>query len=378
MESYSLLKAHHMSEKRQSDKKSDSDLESFTIRIPSSLKRSIERIKESFSGFSTVSDAARFVMETGAGAVEPLGDARELGDLQKEPKETLQRISIKWRHGQQIFSRAELAFVSQWAHRAYMTAKSSNVQRSPIMANLQAFDVIRSLRNEMCKHTEAAEWRDRYYQGNLGNLNGESIGDKTVSAIEALKEHAYSSYAEFASRCLEAALRDEPPLPVDRLNVLLRPHLPALIKLALRAYLQANEMPVLQLETGFNVASAKYAKTVTRGCISIAPNIMGDSMTAAIILKDGDLIVAVNGFVELGELITSVGAISNEHQVTGQRFFIIPPTPPLSQYVMRVGGVQIAFRGTEFDDLRAALGEVMEQPDMKSEYERLSWIYGDI
>lgn len=367
-----------MSEKRQSDKKSDSDLESFTIRIPSSLKRSIERIKESFSGFSTVSDAARFVMETGAGAVEPLGDARELGDLQKEPKETLQRISIKWRHGQQIFSRAELAFVSQWAHRAYMTAKSSNVQRSPIVANLQAFDVIRSLRNEMYEHTEAAEWRDRYYQGNLGNLGGESIDDKIVAATEVLKKHAYSSYAEFASRCLEVALRDEPPLPVDRLNVLLRPHLPALIKLALRAYLQAKETPVLPIETGFNIASAKYVKTVTRGCISISPNIMGDSMTAGIIWKGGDLIVAVNGFVELGELITSVGAISNEHQVTGQRFFITPPTPPLSQYVMRVGGVQIAFRGTEFEDLRAALGEVMEQPDMKSEYERLSWIYGDI
>lgn len=363
-----------MAEKRQSD----SELESFTIRIPVWLKGSLERIKGSMAGISTMSDAARFVMETGAGAVEPLGDTRELLDLQKDEQQTLQRIVAKWHHGEQLYSRAELAFISQWAHRAYMLSKVSNVQRSPILANLQAFAAVRSLRNERYKPSEATEGRDRYYHGNLGNSGVESIDDKLSSTISSLKEFPYSSHAEFASRCLEVALRDEPPLPVDRLNDVLRPHLPALIRLALRAYLNSKGKPALPVDTGFNVASVKYPKAVTRGRISISPNILGDSMTAGIIWEGGNLIVAVNGFVELNELMTLVNAVPHEHQATGQRFLIFPPMPPVSQYVMRVGGVQIAFQDSEFDDLRNVLTEVMKQSVMKMEYERLSWIYGEI
>lgn len=101
-------------------------------------------------------------------------------------------------------------------------------------------------------------------------------------------------------------------------------------------------------------------------------------MTAGIIWEGGNLIVAINGFVELNELMILVNAVPHEHQVTGQRFLIFPPMPPVSQYVMRVGGVQIAFQDSEFDDLRNAITEVMQQPVMKAEYERLSWIYGEI
>lgn len=367
-----------MAEKRQSGRQSDSDLESFTIRIPVWLKGSLERIKGSLSGISTVSDAARLVMETGAGAVEPLGDARELLDLQKNEQQALQRIVAKWQHGQQLFSRAELAFISQWAHQAYMYCKTGNVQRSPILANLQAFAAVRSLRNELYKYSESTEWRDRYYHGNLGNSGGESLEDKVASTIESLKEFPYSSYAEFASRCLEVALRDEPPLPADRLNDMLRPYLPALIKLALRAHLHSKGKSALPVDTEFNVAMVKHPKAVTCGHISMSPNILGDSMTAAIIWEGGNLIVAVNGFVELNELITLVNAAPHEHQVKGERFLIFPPMAPVSQYVMRVGGVQIAFKDEEFDDLRKALRDVMKQPVMKAEYERLSWIYGEI
>jgi len=105
-----------MAEKRQSN----SDLESVTIRIPVWLKESLERIKGSFAGVSTMSDAVRFVMETGVGAVDPLRDANELQELQKGEQQALHRIVAKWHHGHQLFSRAELAFIAQWAHQAYM------------------------------------------------------------------------------------------------------------------------------------------------------------------------------------------------------------------------------------------------------------------
>lgn len=363
-----------MAEKRQSD----SELESFTIRIPVWLKGSLERIKGSFSGVSTMSDAARLVMETGAGAVEPLGDIRELLDLQKNEQLALQRVVAKWHHGEQLFSRAELAFIGQLAHQAYMYSNVSNVQRAPILANLQAFAGVRSLRNEVYPLSDSVEGRDRYYHGNLGNSGKESFDDKLNSTITSLKEFPYSSHAEFASRCLEVALRDEPPLPVDRLNSILRPHLSALIKLALRAYLTSKGKPALPCDTSFNVDSMKYPKAITRGRINVSPNLLGDSMTAGIIWEGGNLIVAVNGFVELNELMTLVNSVPYENQVTGARFVIFPPVAPLSQYVMRVGGVQIAFQDSEFDDMRAALAEVMTQPVMKAEYERLSWIYGEM
>ena len=246
------------------------------------------------------------------------------------------------------------------------------------MANLQAFGSVIALRNELYRRTENTEGRDRYYQGNLGSQGGDSIEEKIASATASMKEFPYCSYAEFASRCLEVALRDEPTLPVDRLNDVMRPHLAALIKLALRAYFQSKGKPALSVQEGFGSGAIKYPSTVTKGRITVSPNLISDSMTAGIIWEGGNLIVALNGFVEVGELMTLVGAVLSEYQVTGQRFMLTPPMPPVSQYVMRVGGVQIAFQGTEFDDLRAAVTEVMSQPIMKSEYDRLSWIYGDI
>lgn len=363
-----------MASKRQTD----NDFESLTIRIPTWLKGSLERIKGSIAGVSTVSDAARLVMETGAGSVEPSGDIRELLELQQDEQQSLQRIVAKWHHGEQIYSRAELAFIGQWAHRAYMHITISNVQRSPIQANLQAFASVRSLRNERYKQSEITERRDSYYHGNLGNSGAESIDEKLNSTISSLKEFPYSSHAEFASRCLEVALRNEPVLPGDRLNELLRPHLAPLIKLALRAYLLSKERPAVPIDSSFNIGSVVHPKAVTKGRISISPNILGDSMTAAIIWEGGNLIVAVNSFVELNELLILTNAVKHEHQATGSRFHLFSPMAPISQYVMRVGGVQIAFQDSEFDDMRTALAEVMSQPVMKAEYERLSWIYGEV
>ncbi len=365
-----------MAEKRPSD----GDFESFTIRIPTWLKDSLVRIKGSYSGINTISDAARLALETGAGSFEPLADARELWEMQKDEADALKRIIAKWQCGQQIFNRAELTFIGQLAHRAYMSTQTSNVQGSPIKSNLKAFNAIRTLRNTRYTQTEAVEYRDRYYHGNLGNSGGGTIDDQIASMIQTMKEFPYSSHAEFISRCLEGALRDEPSFPIDQLNDVLRPHLPALIKLALRAYYQDKKKPALAIksESGFNVASAKYPKPVTHGRICVSPNIFGDNITAAIIWKEANIIVTVNGFIELGELITLTCAASHEHQVYGQRFTIIPPALHDSQYVMRVAGVQITFQDGEFEDLRTALKDVMEQPDMKQEYERLSWIYGDI
>ncbi|SFN90396.1 hypothetical protein SAMN05660284_02485 [Formivibrio citricus] len=363
-----------MAEKRQSN----SDLESVTIRIPVWLKESLERVKGSFTGVSTMSDAVRFVMETGVGAVDPLRDANELQELQKSEQQALQRIVAKWRHGHQLFSRAELAFIAQWAHQAYMFCKTSNVQRHPVLANLQAFGSVIALRNELYSYTDNTEGRDRYYRGNLGGQGGDSIKEKLASATASLKEFPYCSFAEFASRCLEVALRDEPTLPADRLNDVMRPHLAALIKLALRAYFQSKGKPALSVEEGFGSGTIKYPSTVAKGRITVSPNLISDSMTVGIIWEGGNLIVAVNSFIELGELVTLVGAVCSEYQVTGKRFILTQPMAPLAQYVMRVGGVQIAFQGTEFDDLRAALTELMAQPLMRSEYERLAWIYGDI
>lgn len=363
-----------MAEKRQLN----SDLESVTIRIPLWLKESLERIKGSLAGVSTMSDAVRLVMETGVGAVDPLKDANELLEIQKDEQQALQRIVAKWHHGHQLYSRAELAFIAQCAHQAYMFSKASNVQRYPVLANLQAFGCVIALRNELYKRTEAIEWRDRYYAGNLGIQGGESIDEKLALAISSLKEFPYSSFAEFASRCLEVALRDEPTLSVDRLNDVMRPHLAALIKLALRAYFQRKEKPAQPVQDRGWGGAVRYPNAVIKGRITVSPNISSDSITAGIIWEGGNLIVTVNNFIELGELVTLVGAVPTDYQVTGKRFMLTPPMAPVAQYVMRVGGVQITFEGTEFNDLHAALTELMAQPLVKSEYERLSWIYGDI
>lgn len=367
-----------MAKQRQTD--SSRDLESFTVRIPTWLKESLDRIKSSLS-ISTTSDAARFVMETGAGAVETLGDIRGLLDLEENEQQSLQKIVAKWRHGQQLFSRAELAFVAQWAHCAYLLTGMTNVQRAPILANLHAFAAVRSLRNELYPESDFMRGRDRYYHGNLGNSGGGSIDERIALLTASLKAFPYASQAEFASRCLEVALRDEPPLPVDRLNDLLRPWLPALIKLALRGYLQKKDgVPAfpIPIDMAFAAPMMNHPEPVTRGHIQVSPNINNGSMTAAIIWKHGNVIVSVNGFVEMNELLTLTGAVTDEQQTTGTRFHFLPPRPPFSEHLMRVAGVQIAFGTGEFDDLQHALNELINQPVMKSEYERLSWIFGEI
>lgn len=306
----------------------------------------------------------------------------ELLELHGDVQQTLRRLVAKWHHGEQTYSRAELAFIGQWAHRAYMPSRMSNVQRHPILANLAAFAAVRALQNE---HSGAIEDdAEHYYRGNLGNFDMGSVGDALDSMISSLKEFPYKGQAEMASRCFEVALQTESTLPVDRLNQAIRPYLPALIKLALRAYLDSKGTLALAVpvEPSLRDSVGFSGVFVTSGRISISIIPHGDDdITAGIIWSDGNLSVSINGFDELNELMVLVNAASQEEQrqqATGQRFTIFPPMQPVSKHVMVVGGVQIVFKDAEFDDLQHALKEAMGQPAMMAEYERLSWIYGEI
>lgn len=356
----------------------DQELESFTIRVPGWLKAQLEKLKGSLAGVTTTSDAARYALERGMDFANPESDAKELHALQMNEQLALQQIAAKGQAGGQLFSRAELSLVAQLASRAYALTKQSMICQQPFVANLQAFAAVISLRNSIYRKSDLFEDRDRYYMGNLGNLPGETIKDKTEHAIAAIGTYANAGFARFASRNLEVALRDEPALPLDPINAAMQPHLPALIKLALRGYLLTKEKPAIPVNLEFTFPMKKFPSSVTRGHVTVSPNLLSDSITAGIILDRNDVIVPINSYLELTEFSTLVNALEDGGQFSSGRFLLMAPTPVVSQYLLRINGVQIAFKEGDFESLKMALQGLMAQPVMKSECERLSWMFGEL
>lgn len=359
-------------------KQQDQELESFTIRVPSWLKSQLEKLKGSQAGVTTTSDAARYALERGMDLVNPENDAKELYGLQANEQLALRQIAAKGQKGELLFSRAELALVAQWASRAYALTRQSLVGHQPLRANLQAFAAFISLRDSIYGVSEVVEGRDRYYMGNLGGIQGETVLEKNNLAIATIGAYANAGLAQFASRNLDVALRDEPPIPLDLLNAALRPYIPALIKLALRGYLLSHDKPAVPANLEFNSHLQKIPSLVKKGDVTVSPTLVSDSITAAIILDRNDVIVSINSYLELIEFSTLVNALERGDQLSGSRFLLIAPNQFVSQYLLRVSGVQIAFKEDDFESMKAALKELIEQPVIRSECERLAWIFGEL
>lgn len=353
------------------------ELESLTVRIPRLLK---ERLGSLLGG--NASENARVVLETGMRGVDSLQDKHELIGLQKDERSAMLRILAKG-YGEP-YSRAEAAFLAQRAHQSYQLADTGIVNRNLLLSNLKAFDAVRRLRIEcisqgMLPLEYEAQGLDRYYHGNLGNSNNESLNDTVAKCIAELSEFPYRSHAEFYSRCLEVALRDEPVLPLDRLNIILSPYIKDLILVALRSFSVSTQQRIVEPKTIYNGGTVQYLQSFKLGSVSITPTSIGDEFTAGIIFPDRDVIVALNSFIEFRQFDVLARAFQHaEWETKGGKYLFLKMSSSVGACYLRVGGVQMGLSATEYADLLGALDMFKADSQIKSELERLSNVFGEI
>ena len=360
---------------QQSDQQAD--LESLTVRIPRMLK---ERLGSIFGG--NASENVRAVLESGMRDVDSLQDKRELITLQRDERAAMSRVLEKG-HGE-LLSRAQLAFLAQRAHQAYQLSDTGIVSRELLLSNLKAFDAVRRLRIECIAEGSLPrdydpEGLDRYYHGNLGNSGSGTIGETITKRIAEFEDFPYRSHAEFITRCLEVALRDEPILPVDRLNFVLAPYLGNLVKVALRSYYVKAQQPLVVPKTIHNGGSVKYLPGSSSSEVAISPSAIGDDFTLGITLRNRGVVIALNSYVEFCQFDLLARAFeSAEWEVKGGKYIFLRTSPKDRDCALRVGSVQIELSGTEYSDLLRRLQEFKAEPKVKSELERLAHIFGEI
>lgn len=355
---------------------SDSEFVSATFRIPKELRASLERLPTLFPGLATVSNAVRHTLEVGLQDEKRLREVQDLDLLQEDASLTIQQLVAKWNQGGG-YSRAELAFLAYWARQAYLRTPASNVQKAPLAANLLAFAAIWAIRAEIHGHPDAHIHRDRYYQSNLGSSFEEPIPDKVQRAVESLPAYPYQSQAAIASACLDEALRNEPSMPVERLNDALKPYLTPLMKLAVRGLYLGTGKPVLN-EGKPQFVRMHLPASVCNGTVTLIPVTSGASLGVNIAHTSSHVSISVQSFPDLCELLLLVRAVMQGHTVTGGRFQIAPPTPNAPCYILRTDGVQLSLLASDFEDLRTALDSLMKQPSMMHEAVLMAWVYGDI
>lgn len=162
-------------------------------------------------------------------------------------KEEMLREILRAQRDELPLTQHHYAFLADQAHAAYQRTSRDFIRADLLLSNLNAFDAFLKLRNTFFPE-RAEQPSDRYFYANLGSKAQEA--PNLPAAIEQgrllIQElgRPYRSTAEFMSRNLDVALRDELNIPGDALDATLRPYLKELLLLALKAFAYENDRPV--------------------------------------------------------------------------------------------------------------------------------------
>ena len=205
------------------------------------LERSREALEKEGQKMST-SDVARQLLIDAAGRDMPIG-------FVVDKEEMLRGILRAQRDGLPL-TQHHYAFLADQAHSTYQHTRRDFVRADLLKNNLDAFAAFINLRDK--RHPKSGGVEDRYYFGNLGT----KAQEQTTLPAAIREAHAlvdslgipFRTTGEFMSRNLHVALRDEKGLADDDVDGALRPFLPGLLLLALRAFTYENGRPVDGIE----------------------------------------------------------------------------------------------------------------------------------
>jgi len=226
--------------------------QTLSVRISEALRQRLDRAKNLMSSRTgesvSTSEIAKQFLESAR------EDRLEVVDLMSEPTKALREIRRKG-EAQHLLSKAEwvvLVHFVQQGLEAFSNDTPSHVSRGSLIAVLDAFSAAYDLR----KGQSAS---DEYYLGNLpwdcrpskvrATEGSEKVTPEIVRRTVAETRRQFSDPATkweplLAGRNLYALLEDDGIKDADALNRALRPHWPALWRLAARGHYHLTKEPV--------------------------------------------------------------------------------------------------------------------------------------
>ncbi len=357
-----------------------------SIRVSEALRQHLEHAKcllaSSCDEGVSVSDVAKLLLESALN--DRLDHRFEAARLRTEPTLSLRRIRQKWELDYPL-SHAEWLLLAEFVRCGCEEACANPDLPGPnsIAQVLMAFVAVRSLRME--RGVEL----DRYY---LGNLRWQSVNDRKLDpdlvtdVVEQLLLQLQQSTVRwnrqvFAARNLYIALRDEKLLSIGGLNDVLKPYLPALIRLAARGHWLRIRKPI---------------RRTYGGCCSSSfslPPLEADSIRLDLFVSDGELQVfvtfvykditfALESYPLIRDFGTMLKCLSFVDKWDGSEFFGYTKHAGAAldrvTFGHRASGILLGCVPEEWDSLRSLFDEALSRSEIEPVLSELSMEYGEI
>lgn len=364
----------------------------FSFRPGEQLLDKFEKVKLAL-GLSS-SDVAREALDYGLETLlqrqQQEIDIREFTELEREPKKTLLSLLKKESTGLGL-TRAEWKFLAFYVNKTYdyLSHTIEFIDRDLLIANLLAFAAVIKLRDSQYPSDDVKK-DDAYYLGNMGfsyvncKETGADIQTHVTAVVAGLPEHPNTGLAVFATRNLDAALRDEPPLDIRQLNAALRPYLKSLLLVAIRGYWHRSEyVPVIKNDEGYR--SYISVDNISNEHFSIGTSAHEGSISCAMEFERHNCVFTLNNYVEITDfyaLLNSMGPNCTHAKVPEFTLdnveYLNKNSPRADRYMLGTRRWRHFFNHAEFESLKSLMNDYFHDAVVKKHMHTLEAVYGKI
>ena len=298
-------------------------------------------------------------------------------------KEEMLREILRAQRDDLPLTQHHYAFLADQAHTAYQRTRRDFIRADLLLNNLNAFEAFLKVRESFFPERQG-QASDRYFYANLGTKAQEAAN--VLAAIEQgrllIQElgKPYRSTAEFMSRNLEFALRDELNIPVEALDRALRPYLKGLLLLALKSFSYDNDRPVDSIENRHEMLDRlKLRASLDHRNDGFSLSFLDGNEDLSIYLTPTDnawhLTCRYQRFVDLVQLIGMDRSATSEYFKWSRA-----PVTGVYQLAAKDSLIDIALNLNEHQmrDLRALIAIIFSDPEYQRVFALMDLRYGSI
>ena len=349
------------------------ELRNFSVRFRDTELRRIETTAKPFYGGR---------MSTGE-AIRRLAEERLHEIESKEAREhrsrALLRILDYWRSGR-VLPIADLRLIADSANAAYRCCRADFVTKGLVIANVSAFrDAMRRALEVGSGDTDSLASRYCFGDPSLrsAKIGAKSLLESVDKWIAGLPHLVTAPQAESASRNLIGLLRDEDCPDEGQLERSLRPYLPLLLQVAIRAHWYQEHRALVGAEEDSRHTRPANLSPVRHGVITLKPIVRAHELTLAMVLPN-DVTVAMNNFVEVQDLCDITRLALEGQDVGGDAFRWCKQSDKPKQIVLSTERGSFLLKASDLISVAHALDALFREPSIAGLAERGRLIYGRI
>jgi len=363
--------------------------QTLSIRIPESLRDSLERTREVISNhhrYTSTADVAKLLLES---AIDDGLDERvEMADLRARPTAALGALRRKWEQNQDL-SRAEWLFL---AH--YVQAGCEELAEDPGLPKPESFaQALEALLAVRALRVERGTELDRYYLGNLGQaevaplkrlqLDADLVPKAVAALVHELRQSAAARKPVFVGRSLFVALRDESLEGIAAVNRALSRYWPVLYGLAARGHYLREHRPV-RVGNALDSLLRPNLPCVMGGDPRVSMRVTNDGELKMLIeMSRKQVVYPLRCYPRIREFASMLERLEPGGYWKGREFLgcttrAVPDQATCFSLRHRGNGITVSLAAEEWQSLREGFQRALALPELQPVLAELSLAYGEM